>query len=127
MWLGQLHIDLFELSELPDMALSNRQGYKSDDPRYEAMLTYVRKKLLPEILRKREIFTDIGKEKKKQQQLDRQKEAEGKLKRSVDNFRKKASRNAAEEVLKLVGELSKQEVEDIFSSAIDENSPVMGL
>lgn len=125
--IGQLHIDLFELSELPDMALSNRQGYKSDDPRYEAMLTFVRKELLPEILRKREIFTDIGKEKKKKQQLDRQKEAEGKLKRSVDNFRKKASKNAAEEVLKLVGELSKQEVEDIFSSAINENSPDMGL
>ena len=32
---GQLHVDLFELSELPDMALSNRQGYKSDDLRYE--------------------------------------------------------------------------------------------
>ena len=36
---GELHIDLFELSELPDMALSNRQGYKSDDPRYEAALS----------------------------------------------------------------------------------------
>ncbi|EAQ96895.1 ATP-binding protein [Congregibacter litoralis] len=40
--IGQLHIDLFELSELPDMALSNRQGYKSDDPRYVAMLELVR-------------------------------------------------------------------------------------
>ena len=32
---GQLHIDLFELTELPDMALSNRQGYKTDDERYQ--------------------------------------------------------------------------------------------
>lgn len=35
---GQLYVDIFELSELPDMALSNRQGYKSDDPRYEAVI-----------------------------------------------------------------------------------------
>ena len=64
---GQLHVDLFELTELPDMALSNRQGYKSDDPRYVAVLDYVRKELLAEILRKREVFTDIGKAKKKKQ------------------------------------------------------------
>lgn len=49
---GQLHVDLFELSELPDMALSNRQGYKSDDPRYEAVLTHIRDKLLSDILKK---------------------------------------------------------------------------
>lgn len=53
---GQLYVDLFELSELPDMALSNRQGYKSDDPRYEAVIRYVRNTLLPDILRKRVIF-----------------------------------------------------------------------
>ena len=35
---GQLHVDIFELTELPDMALSNRQGYKTDDPRYQAVL-----------------------------------------------------------------------------------------
>src|SRR3546814_2169869 len=46
---GHLHVDLFELTELPDMALSNRQGYKSDDPRYEAVREYVRKELLAEI------------------------------------------------------------------------------
>ena len=30
---GQLHVDLFEETELPDMALSNRQGYKTMDIR----------------------------------------------------------------------------------------------
>lgn len=44
---GQLHVDLFELTELPDMALSNRQGYKSDDLRYQVVLEYVRNELLP--------------------------------------------------------------------------------
>ena len=37
---GQLYIDLLELSELPDMALSNRQGCKSDDPRYIAVINF---------------------------------------------------------------------------------------
>ena len=50
---GQLYVDLFELSELPDMALSNRQGYKSDDIRYETEIKYVREILLPDILKKR--------------------------------------------------------------------------
>lgn len=43
---GQLHVDLFELTELLDMALSNRQGYKSDDLRYQKVLEYVRNELV---------------------------------------------------------------------------------
>src|SRR5690606_7779041 len=77
---GQLHVDLFELSELPDMALSNRQGYKSDDPRYMALLDYVRKDLLAEILRKREIYTDIRNADKKKKKSEELKENESNLK-----------------------------------------------
>lgn len=61
---GQLHVDIFELTELPDMALSNRQGYKSDDPRYQAVLDYVRNTLLPDVLKKRDVFVNLGKKKK---------------------------------------------------------------
>lgn len=70
---GQLYIDLFELSELPDMALSNRQGYKSDDPRYEAVIKYVRTILLPDILRKRGLFSNEQNREKKQRKLNEQK------------------------------------------------------
>lgn len=70
---GQLYIDLFELSELPDMALSNRQGYKSDDPRYEAVIRYVRTILLPDILRKRGLFSNEQNREKKQRKLNEQK------------------------------------------------------
>ena len=63
---GQLHIDIFELTELPDMALSNRQGYKSDDLRYQTVLDYIRRNLLPEILKMREIFVSLGKKKKEE-------------------------------------------------------------
>lgn len=124
---GQLHVDLFELSELPDMALSNRQGYKSDDPRYVAVLDYVRKELLAEILRKREIFTDLGKAKKKKLQQDTQKDNEEKLKRDVDLFRKKASNEAASSLLDLGSSLSREMIEEAISKSINDNSPNLGL
>jgi hypothetical protein len=58
---GQLHVDLFEDSSLPDMALSNRQGYLSDDKRYRKVLQYVSERLLPEIVSMREQYTDAKK------------------------------------------------------------------
>lgn len=124
---GQLHIDLFELSELPDMALSNRQGYKSDDPRYVAVMDYVRKELLAEALRKREIFTDLGKAKKNRQKLDAQKGNEERLRRDVDAFRKKASEEAASSLLGLGSSLSREEIEGAISKSINDNSPDLGL
>ena len=84
---GQLHVDLFELSELPDMALSNRQGYKSDDLRYETVINYVRKTLLPDILRKRELFTDLTKAQKKQEATESQKKHEEELRNLINKFR----------------------------------------
>lgn len=124
---GQLHADLFELTELPDMALSNRQGYKSDDPRYIAVLDYVRKELLAEILRKREIFTDIGKAKKKQLKQDEQKDNEERLRRNVDAFRKKASEEAANNLLDLGSGLSREAIEGAITKSINDNSPDLGL
>ena len=89
---GQLHVDIFELTELPDMALSNRQGYKSDDPRYQAVLDYVRNTLLPDILKKRDIFVSIGKKKKEEKKLEQQRENEASLRRSVDYLDRKSTR-----------------------------------
>lgn len=56
---GQLHVDLFEKTELADMALSNRQGYKSDDERYQKVIEYVKKELLPEILSARKAHAEF--------------------------------------------------------------------
>lgn len=124
---GQLHVDLFELTELPDMALSNRQGYKSDDPRYIAVLDYVRKELLAEILRKREIFTDLSKAKKKHEKQDEQKSMEERLKRNVDSFRRKASEEAANSLLELGSGLSRDALEGAITKSINNNSPDLGL
>ena len=127
---GQLHVDLFELTELPDIALSNRQGYKSDDPRYEAVLDYVRKELLADILKRREVFTDIGKAKKKQKKLDEQKRKEDLLKEEVNRFRDQVVRSATRHIEELGGDFSKlpqKAFQDIILTSMDENSLALGL
>jgi len=124
---GQLHVDLFELTELPDMALSNRQGYKSDDPRYEAVREYVRNELLAEILKKRETFTDIVNAEKKKQKEETQRNDEAKLRASVDAFRKKASEEAADALAALGVNVSREAMEEVISKSINTNSPDLGL
>lgn len=124
---GQLHVDLFELTELPDMALSNRQGYKSDDPRYEAVRTYVRTELLAEILKRRETYTDLVNARKKKQKENEQREAEAKLRASVDLFRRKASEEAAGALRKLGVKVSLEAMERAISESINANSPDLGL
>lgn len=124
---GQLHVDLFELTELPDMALSNRQGYKSDDPRYEAVRDYVRKELLADILKRRETYTDLANAKKKKEKEKAQKEAEAKLRASVDGFRNKASEQAAAALAKMGVKVSRDVMEKAIAQAINANSPDLGL
>ncbi|MCD6459255.1 ATP-binding protein, partial [bacterium] len=124
---GQLHVDLFERSDLPDMALSNRQGYKSDDPRYETVRNYVRKELLPEILKKRELFSDLGKEKKKNKKMRSQRQNEEKLKRAMNDFRRRASENAAQKISKLGFDIPTDNVIQVISQSINDNSPDLGI
>ena len=124
---GQLHVDLFELSELPDMALSNRQGYKSDDPRYEAVVEYVRKDLLPAILRKREIFTDLNNAEKKKAAEANLKQKEEELKKEIDDFRNNASKGAAENIRKAGADVSRETIEKAVFDSINSNAPDLGL
>ncbi|MES2997021.1 MAG: ATP-binding protein [Verrucomicrobiota bacterium] len=124
---GQLHIDLFELTELPDMALSNRQGYKSDDPRYFAMLEYVRKELLADILRQREIYVDLSNVEKKKLKEDLQRENEKKLREQIDKFRSHASQRAAERWAELTGNRDTETLRRIIAESINENNPDLGL
>lgn len=124
---GQLYVDLFELSELPDMALSNRQGYKSDDPRYESVIKYVRNILLPDILRKRVLFSEEQKKRKNQLALETQKGNEAKLRAAVDEFKTKVSENAAIGIGKLVPGSSRETIEQVISDAINKNAQTLGL
>lgn len=124
---GQLHVDLFERTELPDMALSNRQGYKSDDPRYEVVREYVRNELLAEILKKREIYTDIVNAERKKKKEEAQRNDEAKLRASVDAFRKKATEEAADALAKLGAGVSREAMEKAISDSLNANSPDLGL
>lgn len=124
---GQLHVDLFELSELPDMALSNRQGYKSDDPRYEFVRDYIRDKILPDILKKRELYADLVKEKKKKEKEELLKNNEKKLKEMVDRFRHNTGKSAAEILHKLGVDLSPDVIQNAIEKSINDNSPDLGI
>lgn len=83
---GQLHIDLFEETNLPDMALSNRQGYKSDDERYEKVLEYVKEELLPGILKDRSFYSELLKAGKKRKRNKATKEERRRIKRKKHRF-----------------------------------------
>lgn len=126
---GQLYVDLFELSELPDMALSNRQGYKSDDIRYETVIKYVREILLPDILKKRVLYTDLTKAAKKTQKIEEQKGNEAKLRKMVDMFKDKASESVALAIERYNSTDSsyQSELKGIISNAINDNIPELGL
>ena len=123
---GQLHIDVFEQSNLPDMALSNRQGYKADDPRYQKMLEYVRNILLADILKKRDLFVDLKNYKKEQERIQKQFSDEDLLKKSVEKFRKKTTIDILKR-LNLQQNTDFSRAEHIISDAINENSPELGI
>ncbi len=126
---GQLHIDLFELTELPDMALSNRQGYKTDDPRYQEVLEYVRETLLPYIINMRDIYVDLKKEEREKQKIEKLKEQEKDFRRSVDNFRNKTSKKAASRIASKLGtgKTQEEDIKNILEEEINANSPDMGI
>ncbi len=127
---GQLHVDLFELTELPDMALSNRQGYKTDDIRYQKVLEIVRNELLPDALKMREKYVSMRKDSKKKEILEKQKEDEAKLRKSVESFKKKSSENVAQKVSSQMGGVSesqKNEIKKIVEDEMNANSPDLGL
>ena len=127
---GQLHVDLFEETELPDIALSNRQGYKSDDPRYETVLTYVRSTLLNDILRLRDLFADIGKAARKRRKLDEQRRKEAELRADVDRFRDSVAVTATADIARQGVNLSGTQqatVQKAIVDAINGNRPNIGL
>lgn len=124
---GQLYIDLFELSELPDMALSNRQGYKTDDPRYIKVIDYVKNELLPSIIAKRVAYAKAKKDQEEKEKIKKQEEEELTFKRKVDDFRESTSNQVAQAIVGKGVSYSEKEVYDAVESAINANSSLLGL
>lgn len=124
---GELYIDLFELSELPDMALSNRQGYKTDDLRYRTVISYVRDKLLPEIIKKREQYVNLSKSDKKNKNLKKLKQREEELKKVIDTFKQKVSESASIEIKKRGTGQSTEQIKKIISECMNIHSLDLGI
>lgn len=124
---GQLHVDIFELSELPDMALSNRQGYKSDDERYILVRDYIRNELLPEVLKQRLTYTDRRKKDKEKQNEKKMLENEKKLKEEVDKFREAAIQTAVKEIAKFGNSPTQNNMETAIKNSFNVNAPKLGI
>ena len=124
---GQLHVDLFEQSELPDMALSNRQGYKTDDPRYVAVTNYVRDTLLANILDMRAKYTAEKNKEKKKQELNKMSDDEAQFREAVVNFRQKASERAASNIGKLAPTIPTDTLRSAIDEAIEDNVATLGI
>lgn len=124
---GQLYIDLFELSELPDMALSNRQGYKSDDPRYIKVIEYVKDELLPNIIAKRVAYAKAKKDQSEKEKVNKQEEEERSFRKSVNEFRKNTSEQVAQTIMGKDTSFSEEELRSAVEDAINANSSMLGL
>lgn len=122
---GQLHADLFEETSLPDMALSNRQGYKSDDPRYKTVIKYVADDLLPEIGNMRKLWGDYNQKNKKKEKEERQKKLENELREKVERYKTIASQHLIQKMK------TQDDRRDDFAGAIKKelNSllPIIGI
>ena len=81
---GQLYVDEFEETSLPDMALSNRQGYKSDDIRYQKFIEESGK-ILTQILRLKEKAIKAKKKNSDESKRKKKVNAEKQLKESVES------------------------------------------
>ena len=126
---GQLYVDLFELSELPDMALSNRQGYRSDDPRYEVVVNYVRDSLLPRIVNMRVLYANLNNAGKKKDALRKLKTEEGLFQRSIDKFKRETSEFVFDKIgADLEGtDVDAGRIQNIVDEAINKNMPQLGI
>lgn len=126
---GQLHVDLFEETTLPDMALSNRQGYKTDDKRYEEVIKYVRGELLPKVVALRVKYASYVKQEKDKEKNEKNTKREKEFKQQVDAFKDNASSSAAASISNNfnVEGVSKEELKDFIKQAINKNLPDMGI
>ena len=84
---GQLYVDEFEETDLPDMALSNRQGYKSDDIRYKLFLE-IASDVLSQILKKKDLAIKSKNKDKEKSKRKKKREYEEEFARKVKDVRK---------------------------------------
>ncbi|WP_373248574.1 ATP-binding protein [Enterococcus sp. HMSC072H05] len=123
---GQLHVDLFEETELPDMALSNRQGYKSDDLRYRKVVDFIKDSLLPDTLSARKVYADQKNREKNEKKLEDQRKKEKELKEKTFDFKREVSKEMTSVFSKLSG-VDEDKVESIVDDKVNKHMKTLGL
>lgn len=111
----------------PDMPAEQRQGYKTDDPRYEAVMRYVREELLPSILDKRVKYTDEANKRKKLKQISDLEKREERFKKAVVGFKTKTTNETAKAISKLAPDVSREEIKRIVAGAINSHIGRLGI
>lgn len=126
---GQLHVDMLEETTLPDIALSNRQGYKYDDPRYQEVIRYVRGELLPRLIALRANYATYSKMERDANRHEKDRSREALLKEQISKFKINASNSAAKKIKISIdqGENSQDFIENAVKNAINTNFPDMGI
>lgn len=118
---GQIHVDIFEDKNLPDMSLSNRQGYKSDDIRYEIVINRIRDKYLEEAIKIRKNISAEIKKEKQSKDLAAQVQSEESLAKKTEEFREKTKKKISAEIMEKFNkkEIDKQHLEEIIIENVD--------
>lgn len=124
---GQLHVDLFEETSLPDMALSNRQGYKTDDKRYEAVIGFVRDELLPKAVEMRVQYAKFKNEELDKSKREQQEKDEANLKRQVELFKTQASEETVNKLQNQFGVKLSEEAKAVVKKQMNDLMPVVGI
>lgn len=124
---GQLHIDLFEETELPDMALSNRQGYKSEDKRYQTLIEKA-DGLLSRALVLRNKYSDINRGKRNLVALEKQKEKDKKLENAVQQYKQNLKRSLSKNIQSISqGKIPDNVIQQITDETSNETMGLLGI
>ncbi|MDP2425535.1 MAG: ATP-binding protein, partial [bacterium] len=125
---GQLHVDLFEETTLPDMALSNRQGYKDDDIRYIKATEFARE-LLNDIINLRTKWSIIKKKSDSKKEIDMYKNRESLFKENILSYQDNVSYDVAKALSleKSLGHSDITLVEDLVKKSLEKHKKLLGL
>lgn len=123
---GQLHVDLFEETSLPDMALSNRQGYRTDDKRYEIVKDEAIK-LLAEVAGMRTQYASLNKDALMKEKSEKLEKKEQQLIIEVQNYNNEISDEISKEIEGLQTNVPIEKVKTIVEEKTKKFQKAIGL
>ncbi|HDI3264947.1 TPA: hypothetical protein PMC50_003631, partial [Vibrio cholerae] len=116
----------FEETSLPDMALSNRQGYKDNDERYVKVMNYIKDELLPSLNRLRLKYSKFKKSQDQENDNKNKKLKEKQLVEQIKDFKVNIS-STLEKKLKNIQLSNVEEIIELTSKAINQSMPNLNL